>query len=267
MIGVKKKNGNIIPVGYRKKTGSGILTEDNLVKVKRVGSQIITFPQKANLLVDLDPICFMQNGKHYSVKNGSFTLWQNTNQKQNLGTITTSTPSGSGFYVNKTDKYWYIGRQSLSNIYYSTDLAANRTFTISLTFKCRGNPADWRDIWWFNNNDQFRCEWGGGSLYLFGERSLLPNSQFAPLTITAYNNITTVVNGRNVIGYLNGVESFNVTASRDLLRDLPKIYLAVQRNSSSGNLNTDMFIRDLRLWTTNLTAQEVSDLQHFVFRN
>lgn len=267
MIGVKKKNGNIIPIGYRKKLSGSILNEDNLVKVKKVGGQIFTFPQKEHLVVDLDPICFMQNGKHYSVKSGSFTLWQGGNQKQNLGTITTSTPTGTGFYVNTLEKYWYIGRQAQSNIYWQTDIGANRQFTISLTFKCRGTPSDWRDIWWFNNRDQLRLEYGSGSFYLFGENNLFSTSpQFGAFTLTDYNNLIVVINGRTATGYVNGVESFSETMSRDLLIDLPKIYLAVQRNGQ-GNLGTDMFIKDLRVWKTNLTPQEVADLQNFVFRS
>lgn len=233
------------------------------------GDSMYKFPQKDHCFINLDHTSFSTNklegASTYLTRD--FELWQDTTKYNNLGDLVTIDPvNQSGFKVNNIEKYWWINNTTNTNIYYRDDLSANnRQFTISITCKFAGNPINWRDLWLFENNDQFRLEWGDNTLHLFGENNLLPQFMFPIIDRTNYFTITVVVNGRNVTGYQNDSQAISSTFSRDLAADLVKMYLCNQRGSSgTGSFGTGVYIKNLTLWNTNLSSQEVNDYHKFI---
>lgn len=230
------------------------------------GDSMYKFPQKDHCFINLDHTSFSTNklegASTYLTRD--FQLWQDTTQYNNLGDLVTTDPVGqNGIKVNNLEKYWWINNVSKTNIFYTDDLFVNRRFTISITCKFVGNPIDWRDLWLFENSDQFRLEWGNNTLQLFGENNLLPQCVFPTITRTDYFTVTVVVNGRNVTGYQNGSQVVSSTFSRDLATGLNKMYLCTRR-TYQGNFGTGVYIKNLTLWKTNLSDTEVNDYHKFI---
>lgn len=233
------------------------------------GNSMYMFPQKDNCFINLDHTSFsinkLEGASTYLTRD--FELWQNTTRFNTLGDLVTSDPRGTnGIKVNNADKYWFINNVGNTNLVYTNDLFATLQFTVSITCKFAGTPStNWRDLWLFENTDQFRLEWGNGTLNLFGERSLLPSASLPQIDRTQWFTVDVVVNGRDVVAYQNGTEVLNVTMSRDLTQNMTKIFLCCQRGSSAtGPFTTGVYIKNFTIWETNLTSQELNDYHKFI---
>lgn len=234
------------------------------------GGSFYHLPQKEHLILNLDHTSFSTNvlKSASSYINKNFELWQHTNKKSHLGDIVTSDPGDiNGFRVNVLEKYWFINNLANVNLVYNgNDLLSSRNFTINITCKFKGTPTNWRDIFWFENSDQFRIEYGSGEIHLFGENNLIRDNgnNFTIPTIQGNTNrnnwftITVVVQDRDVVVYQNCLEVKRGTLSRQLLQNISKIYLCGQRGANStGSFGSKVYFKNIAFWKTCLTKQEL----------
>lgn len=231
------------------------------------------FPQKDNCVVNFDSLtwCSSNLDSASSFIKRSISYSSQGSNRTNLGNVVNTDPSGNSYQV-KNNSYWYIPNSYRNYLQMDINILANRTFTIALTCKFRGQPENWRNLTWFNNSDGLRFEYTGNphTLAVYSENQLV--SELLPQlpSYTAnYFNLIMVVNGRNIKVYQNGTLVLNTNFSRDLnTSNGDKLYYFVQRGASSsttGTFGCAVELKHLQVWDVALTDQEVRDLRKFLF--
>lgn len=231
------------------------------------------FPQKDNCVVNFDSLTWcsssLDSASSFIKRNISYSS-QGSN-RTSLGNVVNIDPSGSLYQV-KNNSYWYIPNSYRNYLQMDTNILANRTFTIALTCKFRGQPQDWRNLTWFNNSDGLRFEYTGNphTLAVYSENRLISETfPQLPSYTTDYFNLIMVVNGLNIKVFQNGTLVLNTNFSRELnTSNGDKLYYFVQRGASSsttGTFGCAVELKHLQVWDVALTDQEVRDLRKFLF--
>lgn len=267
----KDLNGNIVRANLFFNDNGVIKNVDNFDRYVDNGGVKYKMPQKENLVLNFDALTFSTN----SIRDAStditnqFTLSQAGTQKTDFGTITQSTPSGNSYQVDTLNKTWYIPDINRTVLNYGQNILTNQRFTVALTCKFRGTPANYRDLTWFNNPSGLRIEWNGSQIEIFGENSLgVPSARCSRLAnYTNFFQIIMVANGTSLIVYQNGVKEVDVTMGRvSETGNGDSIYLFTQRGGSASlGFGSAVELKHLQIWKTNLTEQEVSDLRKYLF--
>lgn len=235
--------------------------------------RFIKLPQKDKLILNLDHNSFSTNviksASSYITKN--FELWQHTTQKTHMGDKVTSDPGDvNDMRINIAEKYWFINNLANVNLFWSgVDILSDRKVTINITCRFSGIPSkNWRQLFWFENSDQFRIEHGEGNLFLFGENDLITDNGQNFMIPTIDNNrdrtnwftLTVVVDGVNVTVYQNRKEVKTGVLSRELSTNINKVYLCGQRGANNTDtFGAKVYFRNIAVWKTSLTKSELDD--------
>ena len=231
----------------------------------------IKFPQKQNCLLNLTQSTWLLNTLD---KASSFItapiveVKTNNTNRSDFGSITQSTPSGNSLQVKKGE-YWYLPNYGSNRITLSENVLTTGNFTLAITTRFVNNPStSWRDLLLFQNTDQFRLEWTGSTFVPYANNNVLASSPSLPqITRTDWFQIVVVVDNLNLKIYQNGVLEVNTTLRRAInVTDGDILSFYTQRGSGGvAGFGTSTHIRDLQVWKTALTEQEVSDLREWLY--
>lgn len=220
------------------------------------------FPQKDFCKCNLDNTTFSTNkldgASTYLTNN--FEFWIDTSNQTHLGQLVQTDPgTNNGVRVNNQDKYWHINNTKLLNLYFGEDLLVNRKVSMFMKCKLRGRPTDWNQLFEFHNNQRIRIEWNPTNRdFWFYTTGLGADGEFPQINYDDWFTIGFVIDGRTVKGYQNGVEVFTTSLNNDMSINYPKFYLCDQI-WGSANFGAAVYIKNLTLWTTALSDQEVID--------
>lgn len=269
MIGMGNINGVEQRLGFYLNEGGVTKTIDDYdVLIERDGA-IVKFPQKQNCLLNLTTCSWLSNtfDKASAFITAPIVALQTANDsRNNFGTLTTSEPSGGSLQVKK-GSYLYLPNGGGNRISLNENILSGGSFTLAMTTRFLSNPtSSWRDIFLFQNTDGFRVEWNGSSFIPYSNN--ISSSQALPqITRTEWFQLVVVVNNTSLKIYQNGALVTNLTMSRNL-DDTNGSTLSFYTQRGTGGVagigcNTN--IRDLQVWKTALTDQEVADLRKFLY--
>lgn len=275
MVGIGNNNGVEQRLEFYYNDNGVIKSIDDYdVLIERDGS-VIKFPQKQNCLVNLDFRSWLLSSvdKSNSFITNRLSFSSQNQVKTDWGTLTQSLPTSGGSFQVSKGNYLYIPNSYLNNIDWGQNVFANQQFTIALTFKHFGAPTDWRNLTWFNNANGFRFEWnGGGYISIFAEGNFISGNKDFP-RLPSYTNdwvqLIMVVDGvnRTLKGYQNGLLGIDSTLTSGINTSSgTAMRLFSQRGATATNTyGCPVALRDLQVWKTALTPQEVADLRKFLY--
>lgn len=250
-----------------------IKTADDFNFYINKNGEILSIPQKENLVLNLDALTWCENSlaSASSYIDQEITLSQGGTARSDFGSAVNGIPTADGqFHIDTLNKSWFIPNVPRTIIGYSQNILSNATFTIALTCKFRGTPANWRNLTWFNNSQGLRFEWTGSNIAIYGENSLgVPSgAEFPRLSsyTTDYFQIIMVVNGRSIKGYQNGSLAFDLTlGATPIATNGNQIYIFTQRGTSvSGGFGTGVDVKHFQIWKSALSDAEVTQLRKWL---